>query len=109
MFDLHGEMFLIWIHDYGVIRFNWVTNKMEKFPDQAKDELSSMFGKPRSMNALPCFFDENTMIRDGTYQVEGVTYYKIVFYDILTGKVEEVFNSIPKKKLIYNNRDFLYA
>lgn len=109
VFDLHGELFLIWISEFGVIRFNWVTNKMQKYPDLAKDKLGNMFGKMRSMEALPCFYDEDRMIREGEYQVEGVTYKKIVFYDIMTGEIDEVFNSIPKKKITYNNRDFLYA
>jgi hypothetical protein len=109
IFDLHGQLFLIWISEFGVIRFNWVTNKLMKFADQAKEKLGNMFGKMRSIEALPCFFNEDHMVREGEYQVENVTYKRLVLYNILTGEIDEVFNSIPKKKLHYNNRDFLYA
>lgn len=49
------------------------------------------------------------MVREGEYIVDNTKYKKLVFYDIQTGDIEEVFNSIPAKRISYNNRDFLYA
>ena len=82
---------------------------MTKHPDKAKDILGFSFSKLRSMNALPCFFNSELMIRESKYQVQGVRLKKLVFYNIISGDVEEVFNSIPEKQLYYNNRDFIYS
>lgn len=50
------------------------------------------------------------MIREGEYFVDNIKYRKIVFYNIESGDIEEIFNSIPtSKRLEYNNRDFLYS
>jgi hypothetical protein len=63
----------------------------------------------RSFEALPCFYNEKYMVREGEYLVEGVTYKKIVLYDLIDGYIDEVFNSISKTKIHYNNDDFIYS
>lgn len=49
------------------------------------------------------------MVREGEYQVQGVTYKKIILYDLVSGEIDEVFNSISKTKIHYNNDDFIYS